>query len=209
MKLSDFLPIVRSIESTRGDASRAIGAAPAGARPARTVPETFTPAFRSARSSAAAARVAERPLGLRASVSADSGGHSSPRNPDFQPGASRRASHSVSSPTMLPVTRRTPDGPHGAREPRDVAGRERRVAAADEVQRAVDGAGARRLADGGDGGVHARRGAQLARGAATAVTSFSFEAGTRGPRSLELVDRRAVEAHDGDRDGRRSGRSPR
>ena len=114
MKLSEFLPIARSIESMRGDASTATSAAPAGARPLRAVPATFTPAFRSVRRSAAAARLVERPRWLRAYVSADSGGHSSPRKPAFHPGASRRASHCVSSPTMLPVTRRMP----AARTPR-------------------------------------------------------------------------------------------
>ena len=63
-----------------------------------------------ARSSAAAARRgrATRDV-LRAQRQRHRGGHSSPRNPAFQPGASRRASQSVSSPTMPPVTRRTPD----------------------------------------------------------------------------------------------------
>ena len=118
-----FLPIVRSSESMRGDASKAIGAAPAGARPARTLPETRTPALRSARSSAAAARVAERPLGLRDSVSADE----------------RRAL--LAQEARLPARRVAPGVPHrlvtddaagdaldagrahGPREARDVASR--------------------------------------------------------------------------------------
>ena len=200
MKLSDFFPIVRSRESTRGEASRAIGAAPAGARPARTVPETFTPALRNARSSAAAARVAERPLGLRASVRAESGGHSSPRNPDFQPGASRRASHRVSSPTMLPVTRlmpaartdrasrvMSPDASVGSPPPT-------RYSEPCTMPRA------RRLSDGRDGGVHARGAAQL-RERRDGRHQLLVRGRDARPRALELVDRRAVEAHDRDRDG--------
>ncbi len=80
---------------------------------------------------------------------------------------------------MLPVTRRMPDA-RTARASRVMsAARERRIAAADEVQRAVDDAGAGRLADGGDGGVHPLV-ARSSDSAATAVTSFSFEAGMRG-----------------------------
>ena len=161
MKLSDFFPIVRSSESTRGEASSGDRRGAGGRAAARTVPETFTPAFRSARSSAAAAPRG----GAAARVPRERQGRQRRTLLAEEPGlpAGRVAAGIPQGLVADDAAGDAPDagGPHGPREPRDAAGRERRVAAADEVQRAVHGARARRLADGGHGGVHARGPAQL------------------------------------------------
>ena len=127
----------RTTDASGSERSRASGRASSGARPVRARPVTTTPRRSRACVNAVAAAAAE-PLAPRDSApsteSAESARDSRPRNPGFQPGASRRASKCVSSPSDR--ARDAADAParDAAREGVEVRRRERRVAAADEEE---------------------------------------------------------------------------